>query len=287
MAPDSGSVSAVILDVCSGAASDVGAVREENQDAYLVRDPVFLVADGMGGHRDGRLAADLVVAAFRDAPWSRWATPQVLGAAVAAAGQEVRALAPGDGRAAGVGAPGATVSGVALADHDGVPSWLVFNIGDSRTYLLRGETLSQVSVDHSELQGLIEQGLSTAEAELHGDAHAITKAIGAGLHSTPDPDQWLVPARVGDRILICSDGLTGELSDPLITALLMAYEDAGAAAEELVAAAVRSGGRDNVTAVVIDAVTVAAASPELADWTDPLGGHTRPNVPAPGLGVDA
>src|SRR3546814_3423867 len=147
MTAGSGAVNAVTLDVCAGAASDVGMVREENQDACLVRDPVFLVADGMGGHRDGRLAADLVVAAFRDAPWSRWATPQVLGAAVAAASQEVRALAPDAGRAAGraAGAPGATLSGVALANHDGVPSWLVFNIGDSRTYLLRGETLSQVS----------------------------------------------------------------------------------------------------------------------------------------------
>ncbi|WP_067441349.1 PP2C family protein-serine/threonine phosphatase [Nocardioides jensenii] len=231
-------MSAVAFEIRAGAATHPGAVRAENQDAFLVRSPVFVVADGMGGHRAGRAAAEGVVEAFRQLDWDDWADPGLLAAATLAATGRVRGLARER-----EGAPGSTVTGAALANHDGVPSWLVFNIGDSRTYLLRGESLEQVTVDHAEAPG-----------------HEITRAIGAGLRRTPEPDQWLVPAAVADRVLICSDGLTDELSDPLIAALLLTNQDPAAAADELVRAAVRSGGRDNVTAVVVDAVTVRGAS---------------------------
>lgn len=251
-------MSAVAFEIRAGATTHPGAVREENQDAFLVRAPVFVVADGMGGHRAGRAAAHGVVEAFRQAAWGDVVDPGLLAAVILDAAGRVRGLA-GEGEAA----PGSTVTGAALADHDGVPSWLVFNIGDSRTYLLRGESLQQVTVDHAENQG-----------------HVITRAIGAGLLRTPPADQWLVPAAVADRVLICSDGLTDELSDPLIAALLLTNHDPAVAADELVRAAVRSGGRDNVTAVVIDALTVRGTSlvEDPLDG-DPLDEDTRPDQP--------
>lgn len=271
-----------VFEVAAGAATHSGLVRAENQDTWVVRSPVFLVADGMGGHESGRAAAELVADAFRSAPWEHWATAEDLASATAHAGGAVNALA-----ASRTGAPGSTVSGAALAVHDGAPSWLVFNIGDSRTYLLRDETLEQVTVDHSEHQILLDSGLSSAEAGVRAARNVITRAIGGGVPGSFDPDRWLIPARAHDRVLICSDGLTGELSDPLIAALLMAYADPSEAAAELVSAAVRAGGRDNVTAVVVDAQAVRGVGHlDLEDSGDtletfehdPLGDETRPNA---------
>lgn len=242
------------LEVRWGTATHTGMTREENQDAVLARPPIFVVADGMGGHQAGRDAAELVTDAFARYPWGNWATPADLAAAVAAAQEQVSDL----GRRLD-GAPGSTLTGVGLALHD-QPAWLVFNVGDSRTYLLRQQQLRQVTVDHSHRQALVEQGWTPEQARARSSANVIIKAIGAGLRGTPQADQWLLPARTADRLLICSDGLTGELSDQLITALLLAYPDPTDAARELVAAAVRGGGRDNVTVIVLDAVRVVGAN---------------------------
>ncbi|QIX25406.1 serine/threonine-protein phosphatase [Nocardioides sp. JQ2195] len=276
-----------VFEVGAGAATHPGLVRAENQDAWLIRAPVFLVADGMGGHESGRVAADLVVEAFGSAPWEHWATAEHVTSAAAHAGTVVDGLA-----AVRPGAPGSTLSGAALTVHEGAPTWLVFNIGDSRTYLLRDEVLDQVTVDHSEHQDLLDRGLSVAEADARTTRNVITRAIGGGVAGSRDPDRWLVPARVDDRVLICSDGLTGELSDPLIAALLMAHPDPSEAAAELVAAAVRSGGRDNVTAVVVDAQVVRGVGhPDLSEPDDtletfehdPLGDETRPSLTQQGV----
>lgn len=240
-----------VLDVRWGHATHAGKTRRENQDALWARPPVFLVADGMGGHRAGRDAADLVVQSFAELPWGQWATTAQVQSAVATAVGKVRDL----GRRI-EGAPGSTLTGVALTEHEGVPNWLVFNVGDSRAYLLRGENLGQVTVDHSHRQALVDLGLSPAEARARSSKNVIVRAIGGGLRVPAEPDQWLLPARTGDRLLLCSDGLTGELSDPLITAVLLAHTDPQEAAGELVAAALRSGARDNVTAVVVQALEV-------------------------------
>lgn len=238
------------LEVRWGTATHTGRTRAENQDAVLAHPPVFVVADGMGGHQAGRDAAELVAETFAEHPWGSWATPADLAAAVAAAQQRVAEL----GRRLD-GAPGSTLTGVGLALH-GEPSWLVFNVGDSRTYLLRHQHLSQVTVDHSHRQALVEQGWTPEQARARSSRNIIIKAIGGGLRGIPRADQWLLPARTGDRLLICSDGLTSELSDQLVTAVLMAHADPTDAARELVAAAVRGGGRDNVTVIVLDAVRV-------------------------------
>jgi PPM family protein phosphatase len=142
------------LQVHTGALSHVGNLRLENQDAFLIQPPLFLVADGMGGHAAGREAADIVVESFGAACHSEWAAIGDVHAALDTAVRRVRGL-PTDAR----GAPGATVTGAALSLHEGRPSWLIFNIGDSRTYLMRNGELDQVTVDHSQIQALADRGV--------------------------------------------------------------------------------------------------------------------------------
>lgn len=249
------------LEVRWGTATHAGMTRAENQDAVLACPPIFVVADGMGGHQAGRDAAHLVAGAFADHPWGQWATSADLGTVVNAAQGRVRDL----GRRLD-GAPGSTLTGVGLALHD-EPSWLVFNVGDSRTYLMRSHRLRQITVDHSHRQALVEQGWTPEQARARASRNVIIKAVGGGLRGALRADQWLLPARAGDRLLICSDGLTSELSDQLVTAVLMAHDDPADAARELVAAAVRGGGRDNVTVIVLDAVRVEGA----------VDGHEEPD----------
>jgi len=257
------------FEVRWGSATHAGLRRRNNEDALLTRSPIFLVADGMGGHQRGRDASDLVIRAFDQATGGSWVTPVAIGQATRAATAWLREIAE-----SGPGAPGSTVTGVGLADHDGRPSWLVFNIGDSRTYRLSDGHLEQVTVDHSRRQELLDIGLDELEVAARTPTHVITRAIGAGQRQDPMADQWLLPAAAGDRMLLCSDGLTGELTDELITAILQSCENPGDAAQQLVAAAVTAGGRDNVTVVVIDALGVERAD---GVGVDPLGGGTTLN----------
>lgn len=235
-----------------GATTHAGSRRGENQDEYVARWPIFLVADGMGGHESGREAARLVAGAFETAVGRDWVTLVDLQAAIRAATGSIEALT-----SSGVASPpGSTVSGVGLARHDGGLAWLVFNIGDSRTYRVRKGTLEQVTVDHSRVQELVESGATDTEARQRVSSNIITRAIGGGMRQTPELDQWVLPVVAGDRMLVCSDGVTGELSHALIAATLLSHDDPQDAAVAIVEAAVTAGGRDNVTAVVVDAVRV-------------------------------
>ena len=272
--------------VRAGAATDRG-VRERNEDAYVLASPVFAVADGMGGHTGGAEASALVVeelAGLGEGEWLR--ADQVLSAVERAAGRVGGLVGPG-----ATAAPGSTLSGVALAEQDGMPCWLVFNVGDSRTYRLQHGRIEQVTVDHTRVQELVEAGSITAdEARTHAQRNVITRAIGAGRAGPVAVDWSLLVAGPADRLLICSDGLTGELSEQLIAASLLDVGDPQLAAETLVRDAVAAGGRDNVTAVVVDVVELAgAALPEEPDGTSPdldrallEGGDTLPDALVPG-----
>lgn len=251
----------VRIEVRAGAATHAGNLRRENQDSHLVKPPVFLVADGMGGHASGREASELVVGAFERQPWGDWVTPQSLKDATGAAARAVGELGSRVN-----GAPGSTLTGTGLAVHHAEPCWLIFNVGDSRTYLLRAEELEQVTVDHSQQQALMDAGLTSTAAAASARKNVITQAIGGGLTTEPVLDLWMLPARPGDRLLLCSDGLTGEVSDQLIAATLLSVPDPQAAAAALVSAAVAGAGRDNVTAVVVDAVLVEGHREELRAW---------------------
>ncbi len=233
--------------VVFGATTHQGLVRSSNEDSYLTVPPVFLVADGMGGHARGELASRAVVDSFAELSTRTWLTSDDLVGAVERAVGCIAGLA-GEGRA-----PGSTLAGVGLTQQGGMPCWLVFNIGDSRTLLLRGGELNQISVDHSAAVRARTEGASAAARNV------ITRALGAGL-AMPVADQWLIPALVGDRMLICSDGLSNEVTAELLLATLLSIADPQEAASTLVQAALSSGGRDNITAVVIDCVELVSTA---------------------------
>ncbi len=242
------------VQVIWGSATDCGPVRTVNEDALLASPPVFVVSDGMGGHAAGDIAAGIIIDEFDTAPDTALAADVgadwVLGC-IRRAGRRIRSGAGG----------GATVVGLAITELDGAPYWLTFNIGDSRAYRSFHSELVQISVDHSYVQELVEAGeLERDEMRRHPQRNVITRAV--GLVGDGEPDCWLVPARQGERLLLCTDGVTGELSDADVGAILAAQIDPQRAADTLIAAAVRAGGRDNATALVVDVLTVAEISAE-------------------------
>jgi protein phosphatase len=233
-----------------GVVTDRGSRRELNEDRYVATAPVFVVADGMGGHDAGELAS----AAAAGALGALGELEEIVRADVAAvlgvAHDEVRKITSVPGRGAGT-----TVSGVVVARGEHGPEWLVVNVGDSRTYLESGGRLERVTVDHSEVQELVDAGFITrAQARTHPRRHVITRALGSA--TAPTADYWQLPVEAGDRVLVCSDGLTSEVEDDEIARILRAEPDAQRAAGRLVEAALAAGGRDNVTVLVVTAVEV-------------------------------
>ncbi|MDJ0334698.1 protein phosphatase 2C domain-containing protein [Salinibacterium sp. G-O1] len=237
------------LRLAWASATDVGHRRQVNEDSYVARFPVFAVADGMGGHSAGDLASAAVVNRLAEVAETEDAgllEPRSIEEALHLATEDIATIA-GDSEL-GVGT---TVTGAVLTVQDDHLYFAVFNIGDSRVYRFEANDLAQVTTDHSVVQELVESGaLTREEAESHPDSNIITRAV--GFSARPYPDFWMVPVRGGLRLLICSDGLTKEVSDERLRmhmgAGLSPYETAGA----LIDAALASGGRDNVTAVVVD-----------------------------------
>jgi PPM family protein phosphatase len=239
------------LRLSYGYGTDRGLRRELNEDSYIASDPVFAVADGMGGHEAGEVASGLCVRALAQLP------QLVTGERTATAGVVQQYLASADEsiRSATGSRAGTTLSGVVVVEQMGVPYWLVMNIGDSRTYRLSQGRLAQVSVDHSEVQELVESGEITAEeAAVHPRRHVVTRALGAG--DETEADYWLLPIEEGDRVMVCSDGLNGELTDAQMMEILSTVEDPQEAVDALIQAALRRGGRDNITVIVVDARNV-------------------------------
>lgn len=226
--------------------TDVGRRRAHNEDSYVARSPLFVVADGMGGHSAGDVASDAVVTRIDAAATGPFFDTDALEDALREATDDIEVAAVGT--ELGVGT---TVTGAILTEESGAAYFTIFNVGDSRVYMLDSGVLRQVTVDHSVVQEMVQAGmLHPDDAESHPDSNVITKAIGFGVE--PSPDYWRVPARPGLRLLVCSDGLTKELNARTIAGLLDANPTAAAAARALVDAAVEAGGRDNVTAVVVD-----------------------------------
>ncbi|MET1043092.1 MAG: protein phosphatase 2C domain-containing protein [Microbacteriaceae bacterium] len=244
-----------VLRVRFGASSDVGRVRKVNEDSYLAQAPVFFVADGMGGHAHGDAASQTVIRVFTDHIEENLpSTPERILDAIHSSNDAVRDLSSDDDF--GTAISGTTLAGVAVVDAgDGIGfHWMAYNVGDSRIYTWDGTELAQLSVDHSAVQEMIEAGLiKAADAEKHPVRNVITRAIGAD--EFVDADVWLQPATGAHTFLICSDGLTKELSVREMAAVLAGHagrDDLGSVADELVAAALAKGGRDNVTVVLVE-----------------------------------
>ncbi|MGO1739720.1 MAG: PP2C family protein-serine/threonine phosphatase [Actinomycetaceae bacterium] len=278
------------MQVQWGSASDAGGRRKMNEDAAFARHPVFVVADGMGGHARGEMASRTVVAAFaalaeHEGPIS----PDDVTGAVRAGAEQIRRTMEEEARAGGLGTDlaeamaGTTVAGVVLTHSGGEPYWLVLNVGDSRVYRFAHDRLEQVSVDHSLVQELVDAGeLDRDAARTHPRRNVITRAVGTGLDV--EVDYWMLHVGSDDRLLVCTDGLFGELEEEEIADVLRTRMHPTAAAEELIERSVSGGGsKDNITVVVVDVDNEDAVGTTAAGH-----GHGRAEVvaPSPGAGVD-
>lgn len=247
-----------MLSIACGSRTEVGLVRAHNEDALLVGRRLWAVADGMGGHAAGDVASALAVASLAriDEGVDELRPDDLLRALEEA---NAALLRHGDEHPETFGL-GTTVTGLARVVVDDTPQWAVFNVGDSRVYRFAGGVLSRVTVDHSEAEEMVLAGLISAEeARVHPFRNIVTRSLGSPLELLVD--LWVLPLTPGERFLVCSDGLNSEIADDAIARILRDEPDADGAAGHLVAAALEAGGRDNVTAIVVD----VTGHPEPAD----------------------
>jgi len=227
-------------------ATDTGRRRENNQDSLLAEFPLFVVADGMGGHAGGEIASQRTIARLEEAVAAGEITTQTIETALVAAVKDITAHPDTTDEGTGT-----TLTGVFFTLVDDDARWVSLNIGDSRVYLLRDGVLNQVTTDHSVVQELITAGrLSPEEAEGHPYSNVITRAVGVSEALPPDYREFSV--QDGDRFVICSDGLTKELTDYGIQHFLGLNSTAEGAVDAMLSAALENGGRDNVTIIVVD-----------------------------------
>ncbi len=237
-----------MLQVVSGHRSDVGRVRRLNEDAVLAGARIWAVADGMGGHAAGDVASRLVIEELGALDASGPLRPADLVRCIGGANDRIVRHGAEHPKATGLGT---TVTGLALVSVGGADHWAVFNVGDSRVYRVMDGQLSRATIDHSETEELVLEGIITPEqARTHHARNVVTRSL--GMPAAPEVDVWVLPQTPGERFLICSDGLTGELDDGAISAIVDDHPAAGPAADALVTAAVRHGGRDNVSVVVVN-----------------------------------
>lgn len=243
------------------AATDVGRMRKNNEDSYLSAEPVAAVADGMGGHSAGEVASAIAIeelaALGERGPWeNETAATDDLKQAILRANRRIRGMAASDRKLNGMG----TTLVALLQDGDMVH---VANVGDSRGYLLRQSELSQVTVDHSLVQELVDDGrLSPKDAERHPQRSVITRAL--GIDPEVEFDLFTYKLQVGDRLLLCSDGLSDVVEPAQIRKVLLRVRSAQKAARQLVTVANEQGGPDNITVIVVDAVD-ETAPPDVED----------------------
>ena len=239
-----------------GASTDVGLIRERNEDAFVAEYPLFAVADGLGGHVGGEVASSVAVETLTRATKDEGpddGIPERLGAAIQRANAAVGERASKDPRLRGMGT---TVTAV-VAGRDRV---FLGHVGDSRAYLFRDGELRALTEDHSLVQRMVREGRLTPEqAEIHPQRSVLTRAL--GIDEDLEVDQATVEVTAGDRLLLCSDGLTTMVSDEHIRKILAGYDDPQAASEALVEAAKAAGGQDNVTTVVLDVQAAAEPAP--------------------------
>lgn len=257
MTPTSGRV-----QLRAGVATDTGRVRSVNEDSYILLPDqgLWVVADGMGGAQAGDVASQMAIDTLR----STYHEPTIdaLADAVAEANARIHEAARDASHLKGMGT---TTVAIALVpeepdpEHPEIPAdelsqhLLVINVGDSRAYLFRDGSLSQLTEDHSVVAELLREGrINEREAEAHPQRNIITRVL--GVYPQVTPDIWPIDPIRGDRYLLCSDGLFNEVGDDQMAAVLRRLDDPSEAADELVRLALEGGGRDNVTVIVLDVV---------------------------------
>jgi protein phosphatase len=228
----------------SAGVTQTGNVRRSNEDSFLLRSPLFMVADGVGGARAGELASRMCAEAFAELDLIRHQGEEALRTTIQRANARIFERSRTDLEAAGMG----TTVTAALVAEDGTIAFA--HVGDSRAYLLRDGTLQLLSEDHSLVQELVRKGeLSEAQAEQHPQRSVITRALGR--EDDIDVDTFSIRAQAGDVLLLCTDGLNTMVSESDIAGLVASDRPAADVARDLVRAALRGGGEDNVTAVVV------------------------------------
>jgi protein phosphatase len=256
-----------------GAFSDVGRSRDDNEDAYVVdeRLVLFAIADGMGGHRGGEVASWTAIEALRAAV----ANGNAINLAISKANEAVIERAAGDPEVAGMGT---TMTAVVPAAGRTV---LIGHVGDSRAYLLHDGTLSRLTDDHSLVEEMVREGRLTHEqAESHPRRNIVTRALGQ--EHDVEVDLYTLDVSPGDRILLCSDGLTVMVRDRDVERIVRGESDPQRAVELLVDAANEAGGEDNITVILLDVLEVDEAVPPDPDsLATPTASATPISIPAP------
>ena len=232
----------------SAGVTDTGRRRRRNEDMLVRRPPLFAVADGMGGARAGEIAARLAAAALEEASTSV-AGEAAVASLIEEANRRIWERSLADPATAGMGT---TVTAALVDEASGTVA--IGHVGDSRAYLLRGDTLEQLSTDHSLVAELVQSGVLTPEeAERHPQRSAITRALGT--EAGVEVEVQTVDGEIGDLFVLCSDGLSAMLGDEEIAAAIeSAGRDPQAAGDALVAAANAQGGEDNITVVLFELV---------------------------------
>jgi protein phosphatase len=257
-----------------GASTDVGMVRQQNEDSFLAEETLFVVADGMGGHNAGEVASALAVTTLKAGARLGIDTTEDFRELVQQANSAIYTASLDDSTQSGMGT---TVTALSIVEGE-EPRVLVANVGDSRAYLWRSGALSRLSVDHSYVQELVNEGIITPEAaRVHPRRNIVTRALGIDRAVMVDVFTHFV--RTGDRIVLCSDGLVDEVADVEIARVLGQHTDPQETAEALVMVANTNGGRDNTTVIVVDV---------LDDISEPIASSTPDNTaPMQSPSVDA
>lgn len=226
-----------------GSRTDIGCLRDHNEDSLVVTPPLFAVADGMGGHAAGEVASEIAVRVL-----SEQAPEHPDGAALGRAIEEAnRAVIQAAHEGRGRQGMGTTMTAAMLEGE----RLVIAQVGDSRAYLLHQGKLQQLTRDHSLMADMIEAGqLTPEEARTHPQRSVITRALGSDVHL--HPDIYEINVETGDRLLICSDGLSGMVFDDEIESTLRRVQDPQRCASQLVNEAIAAGGHDNVTVIVVD-----------------------------------
>jgi serine/threonine protein phosphatase PrpC len=228
----------------SAGLTQTGNVRRSNEDSFLLRSPLFMVADGMGGALAGELASRLFAEAFAELDLIEHQGEEALRATIGVANRRIYERSRTDAEASGMG----TTVTAALVGEDGTVAFA--HVGDSRAYLLRDGSLQRLSEDHSLVHELVRKGqLSEVEAEQHPQRSVITRALGTD--EEVQIDTFTLEAKPADVLLLCTDGLNTMVSEQDIAGVLASPTAAADIARQLVRAALKAGGEDNVTAVVV------------------------------------